>query len=447
MKNIFAVPVSGKYLVHAPLHRLTALVNHQAARAIRDGLTTGIPAAGPVGALTVELACPVPAPTARHGDLAPLFLGLIPTRGCNMACRYCDFAAPKRGSPVMPLATARAALDAYFQLDIPAPEVHFFGGEPFYAEPVVRFAVEYAALRAAEAGKTVRFEVTTNGLYSAGRCRWTADTFDTVVLSLDGLPDEHDLHRPALNGRGTSGVVIRSARILSEGTAELVLRACVSEQTAPRLPAFARWIGRELRPSTVCLEPLSESPLSRAAGLQPPDPWAFARYFDQAALILAEYGIQTVLSSADLRAPRASFCPVGKDALIVSPDGAVNACYLLDEEWLARGLDMRLGRVNGGAFDLDARAVQRARQMTVDHRPRCANCLCRYYCAGGCHVHHDTQAAPGQYDDLCAQTRLITAAALLRQVGGGGLADDLLADRSLSEAVVYQPDDRLEVLC
>jgi sulfatase maturation enzyme AslB (radical SAM superfamily) len=210
------------------------------------------------------------APAPRTGPLDdPFFLGLVPTRGCNLGCRYCDFAAPKQSSPVMDLSLAGEALDAYFGLLHGSggrrAEVHFFGGEPFYAEAVVHFAVEYASLRAVNS-MAVRFEATTNGVYSAARCHWIADHFDTIVLSLDGPAEVQDRQRPALDGRSAFAIVARNAKILSEGPVELILRACVTNETVARLPEIARWVGREFRPSTVCFETLTDTPRSRAAG-------------------------------------------------------------------------------------------------------------------------------------------------------------------------------------
>jgi uncharacterized protein len=445
--NVFSVPVRDKFLVYAPLHRLIALVNRQALPYIRAGLNGEGEIPEAVQPLVDRLRAPGESePGARTGGLIdPYFLGIIPTRGCNMACRYCDFAAPKQSSPVMDVNLAREAVDAYFRLlqevGNRRAEVHFFGGEPFAAESVVHFVVACAAKRAAELGQGVRFEVTTNGLYSPSRCQWIADHFDTVVLSLDGLAEVQDRHRPALNGRGTFEVVARSARIFSEGPCELVVRACVTQETIADMPEFARWIGQELRASTVCFESLSLSPLAQTAGFAPPDPWEFAVAFDCAGRILDAYGIEAVLSTADLRTNRSSFCPVGKDALIVSPDGAIDACYLLREDWERKGLDMRLGRIAAGRLEIDPAALQRVRDLTVRERPLCAGCLCRYQCAGGCHVNHD---AAGKYDDLCVQTRLVTLTKLLRQIGQDELAETWLADRRALEKSVWQASDRLE---
>ncbi|NWF69126.1 MAG: radical SAM protein [Chloroflexi bacterium] len=452
--EVFFVPVGDKYLLYAPLHRLSAVLNQSALRSLRDALRTNADSPPALSAIVQKLRDnALPMPGARRGALRdglppqPMFLGLIPTRGCNLGCPYCDFAAPKTRSAVMDVALARDAIDAYLRLLAEGGhtrgEVHFFGGEPFFAPRVVHFAVEYAAARAAAAGITLRFEATSNGLYSAARARWIASRFDTVVLSLDGPADIQERQRPSINGQAAAAAVIRSAEIFSESDVELVLRACVTHQSVQRMPEIAAWFAQKFRPSTVCFETLKQSPFSTASAFLPPDPYDFARYFDRAAQILAAYGIQTVFSGADLRGVRASFCPVGKDALIVSPDGAVAACYLLEKDWQQSGLDMHLGWLRAGHFALDAAAIERARGLAVENKPLCANCLCRLHCAGGCHVSHDTARAPGHFDEVCIQTRLITTAALLRQNGQHALADAWLADGAALHATAAQSSDRL----
>lgn len=448
--ELFSVPVGEKVLVYAPLHDLVALVNPQAAGQIRAALETGTsPAASMVRAIVDKLRAPgAPTPQTRTGPLNnPFFLGLIPTRGCNLGCRYCDFLAPKKGSLVMPLSLAREAIDAYFKLLCStgnrAGEVHFFGGEPFFAAEVVDFAVNYAIHTAAQVGLRVRFEATSNGFYRETRCRWIAEHFDTVVLSLDGPADIQDSMRPTSNGHRTSETIARSAKILSEGTCELILRACVTQETVTRMAETANWFAQEFRPSTVCFETLSASPLSQSAGLAPPDPLDFAVNFLQAARVLQAGGIEVTNSTGGLHGPRTSCCPVGKDALIVSPDGSLDACYLLPQYWNRNGLDMRLGRVDGCGFEIDPLALQRARSLTVGEKRLCSDCLCRYSCAGGCHVRHPATMPPGNYDALCVRTRIITIARLLERLGTSPELDAWLADRDAMEESAWQANDRL----
>jgi uncharacterized protein len=447
--DIFCVPIKEKYLIHAPLHRLTALVNSHAVSQIRDALQHKTPVAGSLSSLVHQLQTPVfPYPSPRDNpELSPLFLGLIPTRGCNMGCHYCDFAAPKQDSPVMSLEMARNAIDAYFHLLSESgnrhAEVHFFGGEPFFADRVIHFAVEYARWRADQNQFSVRFEVTSNGLYNTNRCQWIADHFDTIILSLDGMPDIQDRHRPGINGRSTADIIVRNAKIFSDNSIELVIRVCVTSETVERLPEIAHWIAQEFRPSTVCVETLSLSHNAEVINFTPPDPLIFAHCFDAAAHILRQAGIETVISTADTSNPRSSFCPVGKDALIVTPDGAVNACYLLEKDWVNRGLDLQLGKIDGQRFMLADEAVTRARHLTVDHRSLCSNCLCRFYCAGGCHVNHYTEVPAGQYDDQCIQTRAITFTRLLRGMGQDDLADQWLNSTVEIKESVMQKNDHL----
>ncbi|NLX09599.1 MAG: radical SAM protein [Chloroflexi bacterium] len=449
MDDIFAIPIDDKYLLYAPLHHLTALVNRPALAQLEASLQADAPAHPALQPLVDRLRAPgEPVPMARTGPLTdPLFLGIIPTRGCNMACRYCDFAAPKQSSPVMSLDLARDAVDAYFDLLAAAGqtrgEVHFFGGEPFCAETAVHFVVEYAAHRAAEHGIAMRFEATSNGLYPAARGQWIADHFDTLVLSLDGPAEIQNAHRPTPNGHDSFEIVARSAAIFSDAPIELVIRACITQETVGRMPEIAAWITHEFLPGSVCFETLTLSPLAEQHEMLPPDPWEFALNFDRAAQILGAHGIETVHSTASTRDCRATFCPVGRDALIVSPDGWVDACYLLHEDWERSGLNLRIGRLDSGRFAIHTDALQDVRALTVHARPLCADCFCRYHCAGGCHVNHDTRGRPGEYDALCVQTRLITLAGLLREIGQGELAAAWLEDRAACAVSAGQPSDRL----
>ena len=201
-----------------------------------------------------------------------------------MGCRYCDFPAPKASSPEMTVDLARRALDSYFHLlqesGSRRAAIHFFGGVLIYAERVVHFSVEYAACQAAKLGMQAEFEVATNGLFDADRCRWIAARFDTVVLSLDGSREIQELQRPALDGELFDRIE-RNALILSEGSADLALRACISMATVGRMEEIADWFTTEFRPASVCFAPLTESKISRRFGLLPPPAMEFARNFQQ----------------------------------------------------------------------------------------------------------------------------------------------------------------------
>lgn len=420
--EVFALPVLARTLVYAPLDHVLVLGD--------DGVTRA-EVADAVAPLVVG-----EPPARRTGPAAPQFLGLIPTRGCNMACPYCDFSAPKRGSPVMSEEVARRAIDAYLGMVRHTAQLHFFRGEPFHAPQLVRFATSYAREQAARLGIALHVEATSNGLYGRVLCDWIAHNLDAIVLSLDGPPDILDRHRPGLGGVSVSDVLVHNAQRLADGPVVLHLRACVTAGTVARLPEIAAWFAEEFHPVSVCFETVHAG---RAPGFTPPDPWDFATAFLAAEEVLAGAGVRAVMSTAETDTVHASFCPVGSDALIVSPDGAVDACYLLQQDW--RGLDLRLGRLGEEGFDLDAAAVQRVRDLRVEAKSLCRDCFCRWHCAGGCHVNHRADAPPGHYDRLCVQTRVVTLHRLLRQAGEADLAAAWLAARD--DVAVLQPNDRL----
>jgi uncharacterized protein len=135
--------------------------------------------------------------------------------------------------------------------------------------------------------------------------------------------------------------------------------------------------------------------------------------------ILASYGIDTVVSGTDLSSLETGYCPVGKDALLVSPDGGVSACYLMESEWVRKGLDLTFGKllVESGEFCFDIAKVERIREFARDAAKLCDTCLCRYHCAGGCCVNHHAIRETNQYDSVCIRTRLVTVGKLLRQAG------------------------------
>ena len=373
----------------------------------------------------------------------------LPTRGCNLACEYCGFLTAADAERVMSLELARDAVNWYMdtieRAGIQHAEVHFFGGEPFCAEEVLDLAVHLARLRAAEVGCTLSFEMATNGVFSEARCRWAADNLDTIVLSLDGPPDVQNRHRPHKDGQGSFEAVARTARLLSEGSSDLYIRACVTHQTVDCMPELATWFCVQFRPVGVCFEPLQPSPQSEAARLEPPEPWDFACNFIQAAWILKSHGVEPVYDAADIRAKRVSFCPVGRDVAIVSPDGIITACYLLRRDWEAKGLDLRLGRVEGGNVQLDADAVTSVRGLNVYNKPLCARCFCKWHCAGGCHVNHGPTGPQGAYDRLCVQTRIIALRNVLEAMGQNDLVREWIGDREAAERSICRPSDLLDL--
>jgi len=105
---------------------------------------------------------------------------------------------------------------------------------------------------------------------------------------------------------------------------------------------------------------------------------------------------------------------------------------------------MHLGRIKDGKLDIHQINLDRVRSYELGNQPLCKNCFCRYHCAGGCHVNHPSDGAPGRFDAICIRTRLVTLGKLLQRVHQETLLIDWLNDdRALETSAMWQ-NDRIE---
>ena len=446
--EVYVIPAAGYYLLYSPLRRYSALLNSAAVAALHRSLLDICP---PVAELSDVLGTlrntPALRPAALTGAIQPDFLGIVPTRGCNGNCGYCDFGARDTADLTLDFQVARTAVDWMCALmrqsgrtDLP---IHFFGGEPLTAPEVVEVVVHRARLQAARTGLHPRFQTTTNGVCSERLAHFLGDYFTAVVLSLDGFEEIHDSHRPLKSGGGSFRQATRTASIVRDSSAQLCLRCCVSALNVRELPRIAEWFARTFQPSVVNFEPLGSNDKAAAAGILPADPCEFARSFHRAAGILEAYGIEPSYGAL-CEKPRYASCPVGRDTVIVFPDGQLNACYQLEEKWRKRGLDFRIGEIVGSEVSIDQESVEALRALVAAGNPRCRRCFCRWSCAGSCHLEISYPGSPSNYGRFCLQTRAITLSRLLIGLARPDLVEEILENSDSMEAMNGAASDLIE---
>ena len=353
----------------------------------------------------------------------------------------------------MSMETVKASVDAYFDIletsQIGIADIQFFGGEPFLDQDLVLFSIGYARKAGKERNIQTIFEVTTNGLFSPQYCEWVADNFDCVTLSFEGPEIFQDKIRPQADGGKSFNQVFQNAKILSRGPCELTLRACVSDTNVTEMEAIAGWILDNIPCDSICFETLIPSINSEMNNLKSPDPWIFAMNFCLTGKLLGEYGVSAFTSGTDIDKIQNSFCPLGRDALIVTPEGKINSCYLPEENWGKVDLDLSIGRLNikpdgHSFFDLEQSQINHVRNLASSNNKLCSTCFCQYSCAGGCYVNHRNPIISQQVDDVCIQTRLITIAKLLYQIGAVQLWEHFVGHMQEYTQMVTRNDFRLE---
>ncbi|MCP4677031.1 MAG: radical SAM protein [Deltaproteobacteria bacterium] len=353
-----------------------------------------------------------------NSSLSPPFLGIIPTRACNLRCRYCAFEDSSDTLDTLDIPTALMAVrwfsDICSREGRASLDIEFFGGEPMVCPDLVH-AVALSSWESSVARTmTTNLRIITNGVCPPASRQLMADLFAKVILSLDGPPEIHNRLRPFASGNGSFDHVAKTARIVGDGQADLSLRVCVTDETAHRMGEIASFFIDNFCPSEVSFEPLSANDMTGQSNLSPPDPISFAQGFFEAESVLGPAGIPLVHATSSIEHRQVSFCPVGRDGAIVGPGGRLFACYLCPKEWERRGLELAFGRFDGaGQLLTDETRLSRIRTLNVTTKKRCQSCFVKWHCAGGCHVNHTYPGCDDRPDDLCTITRTIALKRLL----------------------------------
>ena len=443
--DLYALPVGDQWLLYSPLRRFTARVNTEAVRVLRAERDPLAKLPDLEAALRVKPEGP-PAPSQQlERTVIPEKIVIFPTHRCNLRCVYCDFCIRSQRQASLPPESAERFIDAVLDLcragDRASLTVHFFGGEPLIEEDFIRRVVAHIRSRSSQAGIDAHIEASTNGHLSPTMAEFAAANIDTLVVSCDG-PGYQDLHRPGADGTPSMGAVSSTIRRLCGGSCKLCIRTCVTKASVERLPELTRWMCSNFRFETLDFEPLTENQYSRAAGLEPPDPFEFARAFMLARAEAIAYGVDTVNGLTLLNKTCWSSCPMGLDTLMLMPDGTITVCYLPPVQWQSIGFGSIAGEMTAaGGLQLIPERLLAARLLLHD-KPRCERCFCRWTCAGGCHARQTPRGCSNEYNSTCLQTRLVTAALLLELTGADPLCG-FLEQISYVQTLALHADDRV----
>ncbi len=448
INNLFTLPVLDRFLVYNPLNGRYALLNHSGVRLLKDAILGQ--AQGPIpeefSGLVGLLTAPGETNPAKTGPLDPKFLGIIPSRACNMSCAYCDFGAHQNDGTKLDAGQMVAAIDWYVQhrknsgrRTLP---IQFFGGEPFVERELVDIAVHHARFVASRNGLVPQFEALTNGYIGENQRRFIKDYFDRIIVSLDGFRPFHDRTRAAVNAQSSFDRVVDTIHSLCGQNLQLSIRCCVTAESVHEMENMAGWFCGEFQPDIVNFETLMQNPNTRAAGLLPPGPYEFAVHCVKSRRVLRDAGVEPAYAPVSPDQPQTTSCPVGRDVLIVHPNGKIAGCYVQEKDWRDRGMDLTVGAIENGRIQLDENKIIAFRHQ-LETKTRCRNCFCRYGCAGGCHVNNTFPGCSEQYVDFCIHTRIITLCRLLEDMGEQQLADRFLDDKDGMQKMALLKSDRL----
>ena len=124
-----------------------------------------------------------------------------------MACKYC-YGARKSHYSKLDLDFAKCGIDEYVATGV-VNGIRFFGnGEPTTEPELIKEICAYAR----KYRKDINCEIQTNGFFNTSLAEWLAYNMDEIWVSMDLLPETHDMFRVTVSGKPTSGVIERNLK-------------------------------------------------------------------------------------------------------------------------------------------------------------------------------------------------------------------------------------------
>ena len=146
-------------------------------------------------------------------DTRSFMVNILTTYACNFKCVYC-FEESSRVNEKMSVYTSQQSMDwiksKIMKLGYRGLYLNFYGGEPLLNKPVLEYIATSMKGWCEERGIDFKFMMQTNGYLMTPELvdRYIGYGLKQVRISLDGVGEDHDKHRPLRGGGSTFDVIM-----------------------------------------------------------------------------------------------------------------------------------------------------------------------------------------------------------------------------------------------
>jgi radical SAM protein with 4Fe4S-binding SPASM domain len=291
------------------------------------------------------------------------------TNRCNLNCPHCygDF-----GSNDGELSTKEwmKVIDELASINV--AEVILSGGEPLLREDIFSL-IKFIR------SKAIQVVLSTNGtlINESVADKIKKLSVKSVRVSLDAPnPQMHDAFRGV---KGTFEKVIKAVKILREKDIHVRINSCITKDNVSLLPEMLQLI-RELKVNEYKFFIVYfTGRKNRAMRLFSPND------YDEIQFIYKNLGLSASLPEEDLRrnmkAEGPINCYVGRNHLVIGPNGEVIPCLVFDRKLFVLG-NVRLKSIK----DIweKSEMLNMLRNIDVSKVPKCGKCSYLLACRGGC---------------------------------------------------------------
>jgi uncharacterized protein len=293
--------------------------------------------------------------------------------------------------------TGKAAIDAIYRSAIANKfrrvRIKFAGGEPLLQYPLILELHSYAQKMARQQGLILEEVVLSNTTLLTDEIAKTLISLGIrLMISLDGLGNYHDNHRPYAGGRGSFNDVSNGVDVALANGLIPNISVTVSSRTVDGLPELMAWLLERELPFS--LNFYRENELSASHMDMQLDEQKIINGM-KAAFQVIENNLPRrgflggIVDRANLSASHTHTCGVGQNYLVFDQNGHVAKCQ------------MHIRKPITNFHVADSLAVIRADQIgiqniSVEEKEGCKTCEWKYWCSGGCPL--ETHRATGRYD-------------------------------------------------
>lgn len=304
------------------------------------------------------------------------------TDACNLRCSYCYL---RKTGGAMDEATGKAAVEAVFRSALAhgfqTVKLKYAGGEPTLNFHLVRILHHHAQTLATATGLRLSEVLLTNGVgLTPAILNFIHDAEMRLSISLDGVGATHDTQRVFAGGQGTFALVERNIDLALAHEVHPYLSITVTARNVRNLAdvvAFA--LDRELLFNLNFYRPCNSG--STPDDLCAEDDRLIAGMRRAFAVIEARLPCYSLVGAlvdrASFSTPHSHACGAGHSYLVIDQQGGVARCQMEIEHPVTTIYSpdpLATIRQQGNGF----------RNVNVEEKAGCRECIWRYWCAGGC---------------------------------------------------------------
>jgi uncharacterized protein len=391
--TLYTIPIDDKYIIYSPLLPLAfignkAMVNivnqkikNPGVKVYKNELIDAIEKTG----LFMPDKKQVPACDCSQ-PFKPTLCILMPTTACNLACTYCYAAYEGKKQVHLSWPVAKKAIDIAFQNSINPKNGKFSlsfhgGGEPTLPSDFFFKAAGYAR----KLDPQCPVSVTTNAVWDKVFRDKALEILSEISISFDGNEITQNRQRPDKQGNATFSRVIETIREIENRKIPYGIRMTVTRESLPELPSNIEFLCAHTECRSFQVEAVYNQGRAEGSGLTIDDINAFVDIYMDVYRYAMKRGKNLYYSAARPHLITSSFCAATSNALIVTADGELTACYEVFDNSHVLADDFIIGKIDlhDGIILYPGKRANLLAKIN-ENRSSCKDCFCYYHCAGDC---------------------------------------------------------------